>query len=480
MKKIYVCAFGAFLVVSSAAGFTGCSKTAAARPHYAISGEYFAEDSKLIAQMSVSVPNHSEQALESLSFELWANAYREGAAYSPVSSLYESSAYYAGKSYGGIEITSVVGAAGYEIGGEDKNILSVTLQEPLYPDETVTVELSFEVTLAQINHRLGVGERNINLANFYPVLCARGESGYLEYIYACNGDPFVNDCADYDVTLTFPENYNIAYSGDGRVTGENGKKTLAMSAEEVRDVAFVLGENMTCIQASAGNVPVEYWYISDTAPETTLKAAADSLLYFSERFGDYAYPKYTVVETDFPFGGMEYSGLAMIAAYLQSSEVPEVVAHETAHQWWYSMVGNNQFETPWLDEGLAEYSTALFLGEYPEYGTTYEEFIERSENGYRAFFSVKSQVSGEADTTMNRPLTQYSGEYEYRNIAYDKGVILFDRVRSLTGDRAFFAGLKRYFEKYSGKIASPDDLLSCFGGNAQELMRSFMDGKCVI
>ena len=82
---------------------------------------------------------------------------------------------------------------------------------------------------------------------------------------------------------------------------------------------------------------------------------------------------------------------------------------------------------------------------------------------------------------MNRPLTAYSGEYEYRNLAYDKSVIMLDRVRSVTGDRAFFAALRRYFESCSQKIAAPEDLVSCFrGARIEELFRSFTDGKCVI
>lgn len=481
MKKIFVCAFGAFLMVGSLAGFSGCGEKAASRPHYSIAGEYFPDTRKLTAEMQVTVPNLTGKTLESLSFELWANAYREGAKYAPISPLYRDAAYYDGESFGGISVSSVEGAAGFQVCGEDENILSVSLSEPLDPEKSVTLGMNFEVTLAKVNHRLGAGEHNVTLANFYPTLCAAGENGFLEYVYASNGDPFVSDCADFDVTLTFPSEYEAAYSGEGSISRVSGKKTLSAKTERARDVAFVLGKGLKKIEASAEGKQVEYFYFGDDDPETALKAAADSLSYFSDAFGDYLYPKYTVVETDFPYGGMEYSALSMIAPDLKGSDVAAVVAHETAHQWWYSMVGNNQFETPWLDEGLAEYSSALFLEEYPEYGVNYRDFIHRSENGYRTYFSVKSQLAGDKDTNMNRPLTSYSGEYEYRNLAYDKGVILFDRVRSVTGDKKFFAGLRRYFEENSGRIASPEDLISCFkSGNVGELIRSFTDGKCVI
>ncbi len=481
MRK-FLCLAACAGIVLGAMGIAACGREEGLA-RYDIRGEYFPAENKLVAEMDVSVPNLTEGTLESLSFELWANAYREGAKYTPVSDLYRSSAYYAGESYGGIEISSVEGAESFQVCGEDENILSVTLKEPLYPGECAALTLSFSTTLAKVNHRLGVGQKNVNLSHFYPVLCSLGENGFREYVYSSNGDPFVADCANYTLSLTLPAEYRIAHNGVGSSEVSGNKQTLTVTAEGVREVSLVMGTELSCATAEAGEIPVEYWYTSDPAPESTLKAATDAISYFSRTFGDYGYPRYVLVETDFPYGGMEYSGLAMISSALQRADVAAVVAHETAHQWWYGMVGSNQFENAWQDEGLAEYSAALFLGAFPEYGDTYEGAMKRSESGYRAFFSYKSQIAGEADTTMNRPLTAFTGEYEYRNIAYDKGVILFDRVRATVGERKFFTGLKNYVAAYTGKIASPEELISCFrkvGANVEGLFNSFTDGACVI
>lgn len=484
MRKIICCAVGAVMLLSCAS-FAACKKTVE-RCSYQITAEYFSEEKTLAAEMRVTVPNVTENALDALKFELWGNAFREGAAYRPVSDLYVPAAYYNGESYGGMQIASVEGAAGFEVCGEDENILSVSLSEALYPDESVTLDVSFTVTLAEINHRLGVGEHNVTLANFYPVLCAY-DNGFLEYVYAENGDPFVSECADYQVTLTVPQDYTVICSGQSARAEESGKAVYRVTAQNVRDVAFVMGTELTTVSqtvnVSGADVVVQYAYIADETPEISLESAAQSLTFYSQTFGDYAYPCYSVVETDFPYGGMEYPGLVMISSALTESDYPMVIAHETAHQWWYAMVGSNQFEAAWQDEGLAEYSAALFLQEYPEYGDTYADFVHRSEAGYRAYFSVKSQLAGKANTIMTRPLTTFSGAYEYRNIAYDKGVIMFDRVRSVTGDKRFFAALQAYFNRYSGEIAAPEDLISCFksaGSNVEELYRSFLEGTCVI
>ena len=51
-----------------------------------------------------------------------------------------------------------------------------------------------------------------------------------------------------------------------------------------------------------------------------------------------------------------------------------------------------------------------------------------AEGRYRAFVSVREQLSDTVDTSMDRPLSAFSGAYEYRSIVYDKSVILFDRL----------------------------------------------------
>lgn len=481
MKKFISCAVSIVLIFFSVVALASCGKNHG-ESSYSLSLEFVPNESKLYGEMEVAFSNTTQNTIDELKFQLYPNAYREGAVYSPVSELYSSAAYYDGKSYGGIEIASVSEGT-YQIGGKDENILCVKLADTLYPDETTALTIKFEVTLPHVNHRLGIGARTVNLANFYPILCAYGENGFKELIYSDLGDPFVSECADYTVSLTVPSEYQIICGLEGDSVTQNGRTVFRGKANNVRDVAFILGKDLKHVTKKANGVEVEYWYVADDSPETALGAAAESLSYFSETFSAYAYPKYVVVQTDFPYGGMEYTALSLVSATLQKREIAPVIAHETAHQWWYAMVGSDQFDCAWQDEGLAEYSASLFLEQYPKYGDGYEAFIRRSESSYRAFFSVRSQMTGDVDTSMNRPLTAYTGEYEYRNLAYDKGVILFDRVRSVLGDKRFFAGLKAYCANYCGKIASGEQLVNCFtetGLNVEGLFASFIEGTCVI
>ncbi len=470
MKRLLcLCACSSVLV----ALLPACScASARGRSSYHIDAEYFPEERKLSARMETEIVNNTENAFSELKFRLFANAYREGAAHPPVSEVYRDAAYYNGESYGGIEVTSCEGGD-ISLSGEDEEFLTVALGEELYPDETARLVFTFEVTLAEANHRLGAGEHAVNLANFYPVLCPYGESGFLEHLYTPEGDPFVSECADYDVCLRVPDGYEV-------MGAERGEDRYVLHAENVRDVAFVIGQGYSLAERDVGGVKVRYYFLE--GDETALDCAAESLAFFSEKFLSYPYPAYTVVQTDLPYGGMEYPALAMISLSLRPEEIPAVVAHETAHQWWYAAVGSDQYGEAWQDEGLAEYSVALLAEENGKFGS-YGELVAASERAYRAFFSVRSQVTGSADTRMSRPLTEYSGLYEYRSIAYDKGVILFDRIRSVAGKKRMMRALSRYAETYCGKMASKADLVSCFeeeGARVGELIASFTEGKCVI
>ncbi len=466
----------AVLLVGSLVALGGCAPEEG-RTKYLLNVEYFPETQELSGDMTVTVFNGTDEAFTELPFFLAPNAYREGAKYPAVSHLYAPAAYYDGKSYGNVSVSG----EGASVGGEDENILYYSLAEPIFPDESQEVSLSFTTKFARVNHRLGVGERCVNLSFFYPQLCARGEDGWLEYAYHPLGDPFVFECADYEVILTIPINYGCVYGGEGARTEENGKAIYRVQSKNARDCAFVLGEDMRTATQTVGGVSIECFAFGEEPSPLVLRAASDSLAFYSQTFGDYPRSRYAVVQTDLCVGGMEYTGLSMLSRSLREEEIAYVTAHETAHQWWYARVGSNQVEESWQDEGLTEYSTALFFGAFPSYGLKKEEVIGRAERAYRAFFSVYAQTKGGADTSMSRSLSAFSGEYEYENIAYHKGMLLFDRLSDYLGEEKFLAGLKKYAADAQNKLVVPQTLANSLGGRrAEEFILSFTEGKCVI
>lgn len=445
---------------------------------------YDEEAQSLSGTVDFSFYNSYENEFTDLKFNLYGNAFRQGATFSPVSETYESRAYYAGASYGGMEITNVENCAGWNISGEDENILTVNLLEPLYPEQRISIKISYTLTLAKVNHRTGVTKNTVNLGNFYPILCAYTQEGFIECPYYSCGDPFVSDCANYTVTIDIPEAYTAASSGVQESESiTDGRKKTQYILKNARDFALVLSDKFEILSEYVGGVAVNYYYINDQNAEQSLKAATESLSYFCETFGGYAYPSLSIVETGFCYGGMEYPALTMIASGQTTEDNIYTIVHENAHQWWYAMVGSNQLTCAWQDEGLAEYSTLMFFENNPSYGYTRPGIVLSATRAYRAFFSVYSQLKGESDTTMSRNLGAFTNEYEYTNITYNKALVMFDMLRSAIGNDRFVTCLKNYFNSYSGKVASCDALIAVFkrcGRDVEGLFSAFIDGKIII
>ena len=483
VKKI-ICL--ALTVCASAAAipFAACEKESSKCSEYDIFAGYDKDNRKLTGTVDFTYYNNTENEIGDLKFNLYGNAFRENAVYKPVSQSYQNEAYYAGASYGGMSVDGVENCTGWTIGGEDENLLTVNLSTPVEPEQTTQIKISYTLDLALINHRTGVTQHTVNLGNFYPVLCAYSREGFVECPYYSCGDPFLSECANYSVTLDLPAEYVAATSGklqNQSVAGDRKKYTYTL--ENARDFAAVLSPEFKTVTQSIGNAEVTYYYYSDTNPQVSLSAACESAQYFNNTFGGYIYPTLSVVQTGFCYGGMEYPALTMVSDKLNSDANIYTIVHETAHQWWYAMVGSDQLNCAWQDEGLAEYSSLMFFENHPEYSFTRTGLVGTATKSYRAYYTVYKQIFGDTDTSMNRNLKDYESEYEYSNIAYNKGLILFDMLRQSIGDEKFTAGLKKYFEENVGKIATYEQLCGSFisgGLDLEGFFNSFIEGKIVI
>lgn len=484
MRKFISVILAICSLISLCSFLGGCKNDGKEVSTYEITATYDSENRRVTGIVEFTFVNSTDNSLSDLKFNLYGNAYREGAKYSPVSLSCNEKIFYSGKSFGSMQVNEVSGCSGWNVGGEDENILTVTLLTPVYPAEKVKITINYTLNLAYVNHRTGVAQYSVNLGNFYPILCAYSKEGFIECNYYSCGDPFVSECADYIVNLDLPKGYVAATSGKTQKESSIGDRVKRVFVlENARDFAIVFSDKFKTLSENVDGTQVTYFYYSDADAQNSLRAACDSLKYFSNTFGKYAYPTLCVVQTGFCHGGMEYPGLTMISDYLDKDSNIYTIVHENAHQWWYAMVGNNQLNSAWQDEGLAEYSTLMFFEKTPIYAFTKSGLIGNATKAYRAYYTVYKQIFGNANTTMNRHLKDYENEYEYNNIAYRKGLIMFDMLRNSIGDEKFISAIKKYFDGNLNKIAAPEDLISSFincGNDIEGFFSSFIEGKIVI
>lgn len=459
---------------------------------YQLSLNFDQQNMELSGHEEIVYVNNSENLFTNLYFHLYPNAFRENAKNKVIANSDIEKAYPNGLNYGDITIKSVADSESnplnYLIEGEDMNILNVSLVNAIYPDEQAIICIDFVVKLANINHRLGYGENTINFGNFYPIACVYEDGiGFYKDLYHSNGDPFYSDCANYDLTITFDKKFDIAVGGDVISSSQEGSnKCYKIKANNVRDFCFVLSENFSKISEKIDGVEINFYgYDNDVNLSTSLAVAVDALKTFNKMFGKYPYKQLSVVKSNFIQGGMEYPQLVLISDAIETQEdFNYVIVHEIAHQWWYGVVGNDEYNHAWLDEGLAEYSTLLFFKENSNYGEDYNNLIKGATESYKLFEKVYLSVTGKVDGRMERAICDFETEPEYVQCTYTKSVLMYHSLKESIGENKFLKALQSYYEDFSFKNATPADLIATFvkyeGKEIESFFNSWLEGKVVI
>lgn len=515
--KVLICLCVLSIVALGVVLFAGCSSNEQTLSSYDLNVNFNDEEKLLSCKENLTYINETETALSFLCLHLYPNAFREGATQKVVSLSNEAKAYPNGKSYGSIKIQNVsvlhntakysamqniaqptyseiteywrtnsLTENQYFIGGEDQNILYIIFKDQLFPSEKTEIEIDFEVKLPNINHRFGYGNNTVNIANFYPIACMFTNGDFDKSPYSPNGDPFFSNMSNYNVTLTVPNEYVVSNTGKARKeTQDETTKTLEIEASSVRDFAIVLSKEFKVLSKTVGTTEVKYYYFNDSTPEESLKAGTDALEYFSKTFGKYPYSTLSVVQANFVHGGMEFPNLVYISNdVVDPNFYKQVIVHEIAHQWWYNLVGSNAFKNGWLDEGLTEYSTALFFEDHEEYGISKDSLINNAYSLFSLFVQVYEKVYGNVDTSMNRALNEYESEQQYTYVAYVKGMLFFDSLREILGKEKFEKCLQNYFKEYKFQNVTPENMIASFEKtakcNLENYFNAWISGEVIL
>ena len=201
-------------------------------------------------------------------------------------------------------------------------------------------------------------------------------------------------------------------------------RTHIYEIEHARDFAFSASPNFKSVSGSAAGVAVRAYYTTGDGP-TALKHAMGALAKFESVFGTYQWPRFVIAQAVRKGSGNEYPGIVFLGSAVMADR--ETVAHETAHQWWYAMAGNDQMAEPWLDEGISEFAAAYFYGGFHAYSST------KPVNS-----SVYAFPNLPAPTTSDDPGS-------YTQTIYYKSAAFLNGLRSRMGNTAFFAGLRDLF-----------------------------------
>jgi len=341
---------------------------------------------------------------------------------------------------------------------EEGQLTRISLTAPLDTGAQTEIHIDFRLVLPESEGTYGISQRQTNLYNWYPYIPPYdAEKGWTVHpMVVINGEQIgeyvVNDSADFDVRLRLTDRANlIEVAASAPAVGAPKSGDYTYHLEQARSFAFSICDSYFEQELVHKGVLLRaYLFFNevDQGPRI-LQLAAQALDLYGELWMPYPREMLSIVAADF-LHSMEMDGMVMIsygvidnAKIERESMLDYVVPHEISHQWFYSLVHNDQAIEPWLDESLATYSESLF----------YERYYPDLLAWWWTNRVDKYTLMGDVDAAVS----ENSGYDSYRDAIYLRGAQFVRDLRQTLGDQVFFTSLKDYVETYYNQIASSQD-----------------------
>ncbi|MFV9511041.1 M1 family metallopeptidase [Tepidibacillus sp. LV47] len=417
-------------------------------PQYRLDIEYKEKEQMIIGQMELQYPNQTGNALNEIYFHLYPNAFKEW--------KWEKENKPKTIGYLTIKKAMIDGIEAYP--HQNGTLLKLNFPKPLPKNKTANIEMEFELKLPTKGYRLSAINQSVFLAQWYPMLAVYDQQGWHLDPYTTIGDPFYTNVANFDIKLKLPKGYRVISTATDPPQEVNGQDYLFLAQENVRDFAIVITKEYEKITThSKSGIKTNLWYLPDqqeVAP-LLLGGAVYAMDFYEEYFGSYPMKEIDVVLGNSSFGiaGMEYPGLVtsdpLIKIGEQTRPALNVVAHELAHQWWYSTVGNDQVKEPWLDEGLTTFSEYLYSEKILN-KTNLNSLMERIK-------TLTDQLAASQEISVLQPI--YTFGDLYGPFVYARPAAMLWSLRNQIGDEKMKQILHTYYQQYQYKIATTKDFI---------------------
>ncbi len=360
---------------------------------------------------------------------------------------------------------------------EDLTVIKIDLPKPALPGDTVFLKINFESKLPSKIIRTGYNDDFYFVAQWFPKFGVYEPAGMR---YAIRGgwnchqfhenSEFYSNHSVYDVKITLPKEYVVG-SGGMLINSSDlagGKKTLTYRAEDIVDFAWTAWPGYTIYTDQWKSVKLTLLIPEDriTQVDRQFKAVKNALEYFTENIGPYPWPYLTFVDPPGKgagAGGMEYTTFfTSISSYIMPEflHLPEMVTiHEFGHAYFMGILANNEFEEPWLDEGLNTFWEEIAVDHY--YGNNSGlldlPFFKISD---KSLSRISYILSGSRQVVSN---TQFSWKYPhntYSMMSYNKTATWLFTLMGIVGEETTREIFREYYRKWAFRNPSGNDFKS--------------------
>ncbi len=526
MLKIFANALLSFILLSSAFFVSGQSYFQQ-EVDYVIEVSLNDETHTLDGKLTLTYTNNSPNTLNEIYFHLWPNAYKntETALAKQFLENGEIDFHYATESARGfitnLDFKSKGVALKLEPDPKHIDIARLVLNSPLRPGESITMNTPFMVKIPDGQFsRLGHEEQAYQVTQWYPKPAVYDKDGWHAMPYLNQGE-FYSEFGSFDVTITLPKNYVVGATGDLQTKSEiewmNKRALLTSRTKEfdLNDLSFPeSSKEQKTIRFTQKNVHDFAWFadkrfhvLKDTiklphsgrevttwALFTNLEANLwtraneyinNGIYYYSLWNGDYPYNQMTAVESALSAGaGMEYPNITVIGESTTPFFLEVVIVHEVGHNWFYGILGSNERDHPWMDEGINTYNEIRYIElKHPNSGllglneaSILSKQFDLGHYGYRGQSYLSYLLN--ARRNLDQPITTASADmtlFNYGAVTYSKTGLSFGYLASYLGQEEFDRAMMAYFEKWKYKHPQPNDLKAVLEAETGKNLDWFFD-----
>jgi hypothetical protein len=312
--------------------------------------------------------------------------------------------------------------------------------------------------------------------------------------------PAPND-GDYftsNLKVVVPAKYSVVSNGKlvdqfaekARDNGQEVDESLRsayvfQTSKPVKYLAFVVGRFRKISEENRG-VPIVYFrsHVARPMAFDIVSEASEILGFYAEKFGPYPYEKFKIAHRIWlQSGGHSPPSFIVLNEFFWRPDVKGYVpksgpvnlaryreyflAHEVAHQWWGQGVGWETYQDQWLSEGLAQFSTILYLKNKFGEGV-YLRLL-------RKFADWTEKKSNWGQITLGSRISFFDFE-AYQAIIYNKVSVVLNMLKDILGEEVFFQGIQEFFKRNKYKTARSRDFFNVMSEMTKRDLKPFFDG----
>jgi len=473
--------------------------------NYHITVNLDTKEKKLSGSERLTWKNNSPDFLKELQFHLYLNGFKndqstflQGPGGRSFSSFLEDE-----NGWGWIKITRITFPDGADLTDScvfiqpddhnvyDQTVMKLNLPEPVKPGQVVDLKIEFEAQLPRVVARTGYEGEFFMVGQWFPKIGVYEPAGTR---YATKGQwnchqfhatsEFYADYGNYQVTIRLPEAYIVGATGVkvGDQLNGDGTRSVTYACEDVHDFAWTADTDYIIIEDQWQDVKL-YFYAQPLRVYQAgrhLQAAKSALEYLTEWVGPYPYPTLTIVDPQYramEASGMEYPTLVtagtlwLVPSGLKFPE--EVTIHEVGHNFFYGIIGSNEFEEAWLDEGITTYMEFKIMEHYYGQGegtilSMWDLNIDQLQMDWGAYSSLASKDI----------IFKNSWQYDrggYGIFSYYKPALMLLTLENYLGEKIMKEIMHKYYDRYKFKHPITRDFIGIVNEVSGQDLNWFFD-----